>query len=325
MGDPAGIGPEIVAKMLAEESVSAVCRPLVVGDLQVMKDANHLVRSPLTFRQVEGIAQVDAAWPEIDLLVPAGVDVCRVAWGRVDAAMGKAAALCLREAAKLAVGGGVRGVVSAPINKEAFHLAGYAYRDELTFLADLTDSRAPFIMGIANEVWTVAVTEHVPFREIADAVTRDRVLTRIKQLDATLRRAAKERPRIGVAALNVHGGEGGLFGREEIDEIAPAIFEARQAAIAVEGPIPADAIFPRAFAGEFDGVVCMYHDQANIARKLQPFDMGATMFMGLPFACGTTAHGTAFDRAGQGVANARGLETALLWTVRLASAHQAVH
>jgi 4-hydroxythreonine-4-phosphate dehydrogenase len=215
--------------------------------------------------------------------------------------------------------------VSAPINKAALQLAGYAYRDELGFLAELTGSADPFIMGIANGVWTVAVAEHIPYREIGAAVTHQRVLLRIRQLHAALRRTGQNRPRIGVAALNVHAGEGGLYGDEEIKQIAPAIAEAQQAAIAVEGPIPADAIFPRAFSGEFDGVVCMYHDQANIARKLQPFETGATMFMGLPFVCGTTAHGTAFDKAGRGISNAQGLETALRWTIRLASTPQHDH
>jgi 4-hydroxythreonine-4-phosphate dehydrogenase len=325
MGDPAGIGPEVTVKTLANRSVHTICRPLVVGDLQVLENANRLVDSPLTFRTVQHISRAVTAREEIGVLVPAGLRVEHVVWGQVDGETGKAAALCLAEAAALALAGSVDAVVSAPMSKEAFHLAGYEYPDEPAFLADLTGSLEPFLMGIANGVWTVTVTEHIPFREIAAAVTSERILTRIRQLDRTLRRAGCERPRIGVAALNVHAGDGGLFGREEIEQITPAINEAQRASIAAEGPIPADAIFPRAFAGEFEGVVCMYHDQANIARKLQPFETGTTMFMGLPIVCSTTAHGTALDKAGKGIADARGLETALRWAVRLAAKTQPAH
>ncbi|MFB0508200.1 MAG: PdxA family protein, partial [Thermodesulfobacteriota bacterium] len=213
----------------------------------------------------------------------------------------------------------VAGVVSAPLNKEAFHRAGYNYVDELEYLAEITKSPEPFVMGMMDSIWTLPVTFHIPFRDIANMIKKERVLRYIRLMDQMLRKMGLVEPKIAVAALNVHGGEGGLFGREEIDEIKPAIKEAQKLNIKVQGPFPADTIFVRATDGEFDAVVCMYHDQANIARKLYARRKGVTLFMGLPVPCGTTAHGTAFDIAGKGIANPSSLQDALKYTVMLSS------
>ena len=319
MGDAAGIGPELIVKVLARGQTRAQCRPFVVGDPQVMRDICAVVGAELRFRSIEGLSQARFSPPEVDVLRPKGLDIDRVRWGEVDPAMGRAAAMCLRKAFDLALEGQVQGVVSAPLNKEAFHLAGYPYLDDLAYLADLTHSQEPFILGAMGSIWTVAVTEHIPFREIVDRIRQDRVLWYIAKMHDTLQGVGLAAPRIAVAALNVHAGEGGLFGREEIDEIGPAIEAARAQGIDAHGPVPADMVFVRALEGDFDGVVCMYHDQANIARKLQPKHKGATLFMGLPVPCGTTAHGTAFDKAGQGIADPGSLEAALRHTIMLAS------
>jgi 4-hydroxythreonine-4-phosphate dehydrogenase len=233
--------------------------------------------------------------------------------------MGQAAALCLRKAFELAMDGQVQGVVSSPLNKEAFRLAGYNYADELEYLADMTKSRKLFLFGVANSVWTVMVTEHIAFRDIVNFIDKDRILVYIAKMHGVLVQAGISDPRIAVAALNVHAGEGGIFGHEEIDHIEPAIREAKQQGLNVHGPVPADIVFARALEGDFDGVVFMYHDQANIARKLQPRDKGATLFIGLPVPCGTTAHGTAFDKAGKGIADPGSLSAALEYTTKLAS------
>jgi 4-hydroxythreonine-4-phosphate dehydrogenase len=318
MGDAAGIGPELIVKVLSQGALYDSCRPFVVADPVVMNDICRVVGADLHFRAVGELREACFAPPEVDVLCPEGLAVDRVAWGKLDAALGAAAALCLHRAFEMALTGDVQGVVSAPLNKEAFHLAGYDYLDELAYLADVTGSPGAFIVGVMNDtVWTTSVTEHIPFSEIVDSIVKESVHWRIVQMDRILRRAGYTQPRIGVAALNVHGGEGGLFGREEIDEIDPAIREARREGIDAHGPIPADTIFVRALAGEYDGVVCMYHDQVNIARKLQRMDKRVTLFMGLPVACGTTAHGTAFDKAGQGIADPGGLAAALRYTVML--------
>jgi 4-hydroxy-L-threonine phosphate dehydrogenase PdxA len=262
----------------------------------------------------------------VNVLCPEGAQINHIPWGQVHPAMGHAAALCLRTAFELAMTGHVDGVVSAPLNKEAFHLAGYAYLDELQYLADLTNSPEPFILGVMGDIWTVAVAEHIAFKDILNYVKKDRILWYIDKMHQTLLKVGPKKPRIGVAALNVHAGEGGLFGSEEVDEIAPAIQAAKGRGVNVDGPIPADMVFVRALEGDFDGVVCMYHDQANIARKLQPKHKGATLLMGLPVVCGTTAHGTAFDKAGRGIADAGSLQAALKYTAMLAkTAHAKTH
>ena len=319
MGDPAGIGPELVVKVLSEERVYQTCRPVVVGDVQVLEDICAVVGAEVRFRAIQDLSKARYAWPEVDVLRPEGLHVGRVEWGKLDPAMGEVAASCLRQAIALSMEGQVQGFVLAPMNKEAFHLAGYDYLDELVYMADLTHSAHPYILGVMNDtVWTVSLAEHIAFKDIVSRVKRENVLWYIVEMHDVLCRAGIDTPRIAVAALNVHAGEGGLFGREEIDEIAPAIEDARMRGLDAQGPVPADTVFVRALAGEYDCVVCMYHDQANIARKLQPMQKRATLYMGLPVVGGTTAHGTAFDKAGQGVADPGGLEAALRYTVRLA-------
>jgi len=321
MGDAAGIGPEIVVKVLSRGTVHERCRPLIVGDARVMEQIEAVIGDSLErrlrFRPVARVEDAAFSYPTIDVLCPAGVDVPRAKWGRLDAIMGDAAGKCLGAAYDLAVEGSVAGVVSAPLNKEAFHLAGYDYADELVYLAERTQSSRCYMMGVVRSVWTMALAEHVSFRAIADMVQRDEIRWRVLAMHRVLEQSGIENPRLAVAALNVHAGEGGLFGREEIDEIEPAIRDARAEGVNVEGPVPADMVFVRAFEGDFNGVVCMYHDQANIARKLQPKSEGATLFMGLPVACGTTAHGTAFDKAGLGIADPGSLAAALDYTTRL--------
>ncbi len=324
MGDAAGVGPELIVKVLSRSDARERCRPIVVGDEGIMKQAIELTGAKLSVAAVRGVEQAGFRPGCLDVLRPPGMELPEHIWGRLDPGFGKAAALCLGEAYRLARQGVIDGVLSAPLNKEAFHAAGYAFRDELEYLADLTGSSETFILGLMGTVWTITVSEHVSFREIAGLVRRERVLTRIRWLHDALERLGKDRPRIAVAALNVHGGEGGLFGREEIDEIEPAVREARRRAVDVEGPFPADTVFVRATQGEFDGVVCMYHDQANIARKLHARRRGATIFMGLPVPCGTTAHGTAFDIAGQGVADPGSMVDALQATAALAADRDAL-
>lgn len=311
MGDAAGIGPEIVVKVLLDHAVYESCSPIVIGDPEVMRRNCQLLGADLCVQRIGAVGDAEPAPDRLNVLLPEGLALGEVAWGKLDPLLGQAAALCIKEALRQAAQGHVQGAVSAPMNKEAFRLAGYEYRDELQYMAELTHSEGTFMLGVLRGVWTVTVTEHVPFREIADLITRQRVLWRTLRLHETLIKLGYDRQRIAVAALNVHGGEGGLVGREEVDQIGPAIEDARARGIDAAGPVPADTVFGRALAGEFDGVVAMYHDQANIARKLQPMQERATLFMGLPVPWGTTAHGTAFDIAGKGVADPGSLRTAL--------------
>jgi len=319
MGDPAGIGPELVVKVLSQTWPWEICHPFVVGDVSVMTDIRQVLGCELQFRPIMDLSEATFSPPTVEILRPEDLVIDQVVRGRVDPAMGRVAALCLTRAFELALSHEVHGVVAAPMNKEAFHLAGYDYLDELAYLTELTESPDSFMVGAMEWVWTVPVTEHIAFRDIADLITRDRVLKYIQHMHRILSRVKGPDPGIAVAALNVHGGEGGLFGYEEIEEIGPAISDARQQGIDAHGPFPADTVFVRVREEGFDGVVCMYHDQANIVRKLQGTRRGATLFIGLPVVCGTTAHGTAFDKAGQGICDPGSLEDALRYAVVLAS------
>ena len=324
MGDPAGIGPELVAKVMADQALMSRCHALVIGMPSALEAACRLIDNDLEVRAISSIDEMKSEeiaqrnW--IPVLPPTGLELSPIPRAAISAAAGEVAAASLRTAFDLAMARHVHAVAAAPMNKQSFHLAGYEFYDELQYLADYTGSAEPFLIGAMQNLWTVTVTEHIPFEEIAANITAERVLRSIVRIEGVLRRLGVCDPRIGVAALNPHAGENGLFGRQEIDEIAPAVQSARTQDLRVTGPVPADAIFVRAHAGEFDGVVCMYHDQANIARKLQPSRSGATLFLGLPVDCATTAHGTAFDKAGQGIADPGSMRDAVRAAIDLAGA-----
>ena len=318
MGDPAGIGPELIVKVLAEEDWRGRCRPFITGDLRVMRAAAASLASALRFQAIKDLDAAAFEPDRIDVLNPPGHSLGPLPPPGVHPALGEAAARYLELAYQLALQARVDGVVMAPMNKEAFRAAGYDYLDELQYLGAITGCDEPFILAAAGPVWAVAVTEHLPFRDIADHITRERVRRSIGSLHQVLRRLGSATPRIACAALNPHGGEGGLMGREEIDVIAPAIRDAQAADVDVSGPVPGDVVFKRALDGDFDGVVCMYHDQLNIARKLLARSDIATLWMGLPVIGATTAHGTAFDIAGQGIADPGSLRAALDYAIRLA-------
>jgi 4-hydroxythreonine-4-phosphate dehydrogenase len=320
MGDAGGIGPELITKLLASR-IDGDYAPVVIGDPAVLQRAAAL----LTDADVSFVAGDPdslrpgpiAAGDAIPVVAPSPLDVDGVQWGQAEVRAGAAAGACLTYAFELAQRGLVDGVVSAPMNKQTFHEAGYTQIDELAYLAEVTHSSEPLLVGVVDGVWTAAVTLHTPLRAVADLITRERVFRHIRALHEAILRATGEQPVLAVAGLNPHAGDGGLLGREEIDEIGPAIDDARTAGIDAAGPFAADTIFLRAFAGDYQGVVCMYHDQANIARKLRGLASGATLFLGLPVVVGTTAHGTAYDIAGLGIADPGSLQRALVLVVSL--------
>jgi 4-hydroxythreonine-4-phosphate dehydrogenase len=317
VGDVAGVGPELVAMVLEGRDVYSTCRPVVIGVRRVLSDRAAALGLSLSFRVADGLA--DARFEEgcIDVIEPGDVRAMELPGpGQVDAVAGRIAGRLLETAFGLAAEGGVDGVVGAPLNKEAFRLGGYNYVDEIAFLTEMTGSSEPRLFGILDYAWTTCATLHVAFRDVARFVTRQSVLASITSMDAALRNSGLEEPRIAVAALNPHNGEGGLLGREEIDEIGPAVQEASCLGIRASGPFPADTIFPRVIAEGMRGVVCMYHDQANIARKLRGFKDSASGFVGFPVPYATTAHGTAFDLVGTGKVDPSSLIAALGFVVR---------
>jgi 4-hydroxy-L-threonine phosphate dehydrogenase PdxA len=231
--------------------------------------------------------------------------------GRVSAEAGREALETISMLATASLAGEIDGIVYAPLNKEAMRDAGHAAGDEAEYFAQCFKHRGPIgEINILGEVWTSRVTSHVPLREVGDLITRENVLRGIRLLAGALQRAGKV-PRLAVSALNPHAGEGGAFGREEIDVLVPAIAEARAEGLDIAGPFPSDTVFPRAVGGAFNGVVTMFHDQGQIALKMVGLGEGITLLGGFPVPIATPGHGTAFDIAGKGTAKAGGLAAAI--------------
>ena len=317
MGDAAGVGPEIVAKALANEEVYRLCRPLVIGDAKVLARARDMLKASLALQPIGEVADACFERGTMDVLDLTNVELARLEVGKVSAMAGKAAVEYVVKAVELALAGEVEAIVTAPINKEAINLAGYDYIGHTEILADLTKTQQCTTMLVAGPLRVTHVTRHVPLRQVADLITRDRVLETILVTAEGLRQFGIEHPRLGVAALNPHGGEGGLLGREEIEEIAPAVEEARRLGIDAQGPYPADSIFFRAIAGEFDAVVAMYHDQGHIPVKVYDFEGSVTVTLGLPIVRTSVDHGTAFDIAWKGLASPRSLIKAIKLAAQL--------
>ena len=327
MGDPAGVGPEVTARALARGEVWDDCRPLVVGDAGVLAQVVALVTVPLALHPIASVpeARFDPTTP--DVLDLRNVDSAALQRGRVSALAGRAAVAYVERAVELALTGQVDGIVTGPVHKAALRAAGCPHIGHTELLAALTGAEQVTTMLATPGLRVVHVTRHVPLREVAAHITRERVLETIRQTDEGLRGLALNaaegmgipHPRLAVAALNPHGGDEGLLGREEIEVIGPAVEAARAEGIDVHGPIPADSVFFRAIRGEFDVVVAMYHDQGHIPVKTHGFERSVAVTLGLPIVRTSVDHGTAFDIAWQGVASEESMVEAIRLAARLAS------
>lgn len=319
MGDACGIGPEIIARLWQQDAVPDA---VVVGDPAVMRRAVKAVGGGLavaTLDDLSGLARVPPRC--LPVWAPEGLpaDLVDAPVGRVDARAGAAAARCIEAAVAQVQAGRARALVTAPIHKEALHAAGSPYPGHTEMLQALAGG-APVRMMLANEeLRTVLVTIHCSLRQAIERVTREAVRETLAITDAALRRMGFAAPRIAVAGLNPHAGEGGLFGDEEIVHIAPAIADARAAGIEASGPFAPDTIFMRARRGEFDVVVAMVHDHGLIPVKYLGVEQGVNVTLGLPFVRTSPDHGTAFDIAGRGVADPASLAAALAMARRLAA------
>ena len=317
MGDAAGIGPEVIARALLSEHIYEICRPLVIGEGITMQKAIRLVNGRLTLRPVKTPDKTEGESGTIDLLDLHNLGPAEVTMGQISSACGRAAMEYITEAARLAREGKVKALVTAPINKEATRQAGYGEAGHLEFLASLTGATEYATMLVTGPLRVVHLTTHHPLRQACELVTRERILARLKLTHDSFQQWGIEHPRIAVAALNPHAGEGGLFGTEEIEEISPAIKEAQGLGIDAQGPIPADSVFNHAINEEFDVVLAMYHDQGHIPIKVHGFEKSVSVALGLPFVRTSVDHGTAFDIAGKGSASSQSLEEAIKTAVYL--------
>jgi len=317
IGDPAGIGPEVVAKALSIKVIYDMCRPLVIGESATLRAAVELINKPLNVHEVEKVSDTSGKFGMIDILAMHNMEWESVKVGQVSAACGRASMEFLEKAMQLALSHEVTAMVNAPINKEATMLAGYPGLGHLEYMAQATGTKIYATMLATGNLRCVHLTTHYSLREACDQVKKDYILSRLKLTAESFHQWGFGKPIIGVAGLNPHAGEGGMFGREEIDEIVPAVREAAKLGIDARGPFPADSIFNRAIKGDFDVVLVMYHDQGHIPVKVHGFEKSVSVALGLPFLRTSVDHGTAFDIAGKGIANAESIEEAIKTAVWL--------
>ncbi len=330
MGDAAGIGPEIIVKALEKKELHRQAIPIVVGDGQTMEQALRIAKSRLRVQAISDISEAQEDPQTIFVLDLKNIDLPKLKHGRVDPMAGKAAVEYIQKAVALAQEGKVAAIVTAPIHKEAINKAGFHYSGHTELLADLTQTKE-YAMLLAHGPFRVShVTTHTSMRKACDRIKKERIFTVIRLTYDFLHKLGIENPRIGVAGLNPHSGEDGLFGEEEIQEITPAIEEAKKRGWAVDGPVPPDTIFSKMRGKQYDAVVAMYHDQGHIAVKLVGFSMkpggkewdkmgGINVTIGLPIIRTSVDHGVAFGKAGEGRANPESMIDAIQLAIELVS------
>jgi 4-hydroxythreonine-4-phosphate dehydrogenase len=317
MGDPCGIGPEVTLKTVADESLSGAARIVVLGDEQHLRRTARELKLKWAFSSVVDEVPQGRRWERPVLIDMRNVDPGLLP-GQISALAGKAAAQCIERATELALAGQVEGIVTAPLHKEALSMAGYTDPGHTEMLARLTSSKKTAMLFWSEELSVSPLTTHLSLREAVAKVRRSRVLAQLRVLDREWTRFFGKKPRIGVAALNPHGGEGSRFGVEEQRDLLPALERARNLGLRVYGPTPADAIFGQARSGQYDVVLTMYHDQATIPVKLLCGLKAVNVTLGLPFVRTSVDHGTAMDIAGKGLASEESMVTATRLAAQLA-------
>lgn len=320
MGDPTGVGPEIIAKALIRPEVHTVCRPLVLGDKETLARAIGIVGAQLHIETMSTGVPPETATPGVLYLRPlSDLPPADREFANPTAAGGEAMFRYITEAAHLCLSGNVAGMATAPINKEAMNRAGHKYPGHTELLAELTGTR-DFVMMLAGDRLRVTlVTIHEALADVPRLVTFDKVLSTIRITHLDLHRYFRANPRIAVLALNPHCGEGGMFGTEDDRIIKPAVEAARAEGIDASGPHSADTLFHFAVQGDYDAVVCMYHDQGLIPLKLLHFDDGVNVTLGLPIIRTSVDHGTAYNLAGTGTASEQSMVAAIMMAAEMAN------
>jgi 4-hydroxythreonine-4-phosphate dehydrogenase len=329
MGDPAGIGPEIIVKALGEKNVYETCRPLVFADAEVMQAALRICNSSLTIRPVSAIGEARFEAGSMDIYDLKNTDLSTLEYGKVSASAGDAAFQSIRKVIDFALRGEIDATVTAPINKKSIHLAGHHFSGHTEIYAHFTNTKKYAMLLADDALRVIHVTTHVPLREACRLITEERILDVVALLHDACIQFGIEKPKIGVAGLNPHAGDGGLFGTEEMEIIAPAVKKAQSLGYSVEGPTPPDTLFTKAAQGKYDGCVAMYHDQGHIPFKLAGFKWnnetqsmasvkGVNITLGLPIIRTSVDHGTAFEIAGKGIASADAMTIAIGYAVKMA-------
>jgi len=320
MGDPCGVGSEVIARALANAGIADICRPLVLGDAGAMKRAIDVTGESLELRVVHAVPLGEATGPGVIHLLPLStLSPDEMKYGKPGRAAGEAMYRYIADAARLCVSGQAAAMATGPISKEALNRAGHHYPGHTELLAELTGTKE-FVMMLAGvRLKVTLVTIHEALRDVPHLLTYEKVLSTIRITHHDLLRYFCKAPRLAVLALNPHCGEGGLFGDEEERIIAPAVNTAKSEGMDVVGPLSADTLFHFAAQGAYDAVVCMYHDQGLIPLKLLHFDDGVNVTLGLPIIRTSVDHGTAYDLAGTGRASSRSMTAALRMAAEMAT------
>jgi 4-phospho-D-threonate 3-dehydrogenase / 4-phospho-D-erythronate 3-dehydrogenase len=335
LGDPAGIGPEIVAKTLADPEIYRICNPVVVGDKDAVQMGIDVAKVDLKINVINEPSQANYKHGAIDLIDLKNIDPTKIQMGKPAPMTGAASAQYVIKAADLALAEKVDAIVTAPLNKEAMHMGGYNYPGHTELLAEKSETSDYAMMLATGNLRVVHATTHIPFRDISKYLTKERIHTTIQIAHNACQSLGIQKPRIAVAGLNPHSGDGGIFGDEEIKVITPAIEQARAEDMNVDGPVPPDTVFGKAAGGQYDIVVAMYHDQGHIPVKLlgMKYDeakgkwesvSGVNITLGLRFIRTSVDHGTAYGKAGrrEGTANPDSLKEAIQYAVQMAKARK---
>ena len=311
MGDPAGIGPEIVAKSIADKATFDVARCIVIGDKKVMEKAIEIVGADLKVNVVDSPADGDYSYGVLNMIDLDNIDMSRFEYGKINAMCGQAAFDYIKKSIEITMDKQADAVATTPINKESLHAAEVDFIGHTEIFGALTGTADPLTMFETNGLRVCFLTRHKSLRDMLDDIKKDRIIDYVERCTDALRRLGVKEGTMAVAGLNPHSGEHGLFGWEEVKEIAPAVEELKERGFNVAGPVPADSVFHQAAQGRFNSVLSLYHDQGHIATKTLDFDRTISITNGMPILRTSVDHGTAFDIAGKGIAGAVSMEEAI--------------
>ncbi len=311
MGDPAGIGPEIVVKSIADKATFDIARCIVVGDKKVMAKAIEIVGADLKINTVDSPADGDYSYGVLNMIDLDNIDMSRFEYGKVNAMCGQAAFDYIKKSIEITMDKQADAVATTPINKESLHAAEVDFIGHTEIFGALTGTADPLTMFETNGLRVFFLTRHKSLRDMLDDIKKDRIIDYVERCTGALRRLGVKDGTMAVAGLNPHSGEHGLFGWEEVNEIAPAVLELKERGFSVAGPVPADSVFHQAAQGRYNSVLSLYHDQGHIATKTLDFDRTISITNGMPILRTSVDHGTAFDIAGKGIAGAVSMEEAI--------------
>ncbi|HUW22588.1 MAG TPA: 4-hydroxythreonine-4-phosphate dehydrogenase PdxA [bacterium] len=322
MGDSAGVGPEVIVKVLSLPDTYNICQPIVVGDARVLASVLQFSKGvcpkgELRLNPIKDIRKARFNYGVIDLFDLGNIDINKLKPGRVDPMCGKATFEYIKKGVEIVQSGKAKGMVTAPLCKKSMEDAGFSYPGHTELLAELTGTKDFAMMLVGGNLRVVLVTRHLPLKEVASSLSKEKILLAIRLGVEAMKALGIDSPRVGVCALNPHAGEWGVLGKEEIETIIPAIEEARKEGIAINGPLPSDKGFYDTAGGRYDLAIAMYHDQGQVPVKLLSYTKSVNVTLGLPFVRTSPCHGTGFDIAGQNKANPQSFIEAIKLATKL--------